>query len=169
MVSKSYICSNLEKLERLFNKTSDTKLSLFYSKLAILELCGWIEITMDDIIRRYYRRKIKNTINITHMEDEVIRKTYGFDYNYHFRRMLIQLIGISGIEKLEKKVDSGKIDPMKAALSSLKSERDKEAHEYIKGTTRRLNAPSTTKVRFKTVYEGLKNIESMLHKIKYSR
>ena len=104
MITKSYIKGNLERIERLYEKSSDIQDGLFYSKLAILELCGWIEISMDDIILRLAKKHLKQSKNIAFVEKDVIRRTYGFDYSRHFRKMLINIIGITGVEKIEKKL-----------------------------------------------------------------
>ena len=52
MIARSYILTNLKTLDRKYNRATSTRDSLFYSKLAILELCGWIEESMDDIVLR---------------------------------------------------------------------------------------------------------------------
>jgi len=165
MVAKTYILQNLKKLEGLYNRTSDIKNGLFYSKLAVLELCGWIEESMDDIIRRCAARNLERTQSRTSIEQEIIQRTYGFEYKRHFRRMLMQLIGIISLEKLERKVDGTKFQIMEATLETLKTYRNSEAHTHLKGITRRLNAPSMTISDFSKVYEGLKNIESTLKKM----
>ncbi|MBN1637349.1 MAG: hypothetical protein JW866_00150 [Ignavibacteriales bacterium] len=51
---------------------------------------------------------------------------------------------------------------MISSLDSLKFYRDSEAHTYIKGTTKRMDAPSVTKNRFSAIYNGLKNIDEKL-------
>jgi hypothetical protein len=165
MIAKSYIKGNLERIERLYNKSSNIQDGLFYSKLAILELCGWIEISMDDIILRLAKKHLKQSKNIGFVEKEVIKRTYGFDYSRHFRKMLINIIGIAGVEKLEKKIDSIKFQLMISSLDSLKLYRDSEAHTYIKGTTKRMDAPSVTMNRISDIYNGLKNIDDELRRI----
>lgn len=165
MIVKSYIKNNLERIERLYNKSSSIQDGLFYSKLAILELCGWIEISMDDIILRVSKKHLKQSDNIHFVEKEIIKRTYGFDYSRHFRKMLINMIGVIGVERLEKRIDSVKFQLLLSSLSSLKQYRDSEAHTYIKGTTRRMDAPSVTKNRFNGIFYGLKNIDDELRKI----
>jgi len=166
MVAKSYIYQNIMQLEKLFNNCTSVQNSLFYSKLAILELCGWIEMSMDDIIKRHARRNLKNANNINYIDKEVVEKTHGFKYQTHFRRMLIAVVGTIGVERVEKKVDPTRFLPMVATLGSLKGFRDKEAHEYIKGTTKTLDAPSVTKTKLVIVYNGLKNIDDILRTMK---
>jgi len=166
--NKSFVKAFPAKIEIIghFYTTGFFQKALFYSKLAILELCGWTEVSMDDIIRRHSKRILKEPQNWQYIEKEVIKRTYGFEYQVHFRRMLISIIGLTGVERLEKTVDPARLQPMIAALNSLKPYRDKEAHEYIKGTTRRLDAPSITRGRFIVIYEGLRNIDTVLRTMK---
>lgn len=167
MITKSYIQKNLHQIENLYNRSSNIQDGLFYSKLAILELCGWIEISMDDIVTRISKKNLKQSENIDFIEKTVIKKTSGFEYASYFRKMLINTIGIIGVEKLEKKADSMKFQRMISSLHCLKEDRNSEAHTYIKGTTRRLNAPSVTKNRFPDIYNGLKNIDDVLCKMRF--
>jgi hypothetical protein len=140
--------------------------ALFYSKLSILELCGWIEESMDNIIRCCGNRNLKDRTNRQLVEKGIIKRTYGFEYNRHFRKMLIQVVGLIAFERLERRMDSSKLQLMKSALGSLRTLRDTEAHTHLKGVTRRLDAPSVTKARFFDVYHGLREVETGLRKMK---
>jgi hypothetical protein len=55
MITRSYITSSFKFLDRKYRKATTSKELFFYSKLAIFELCGWIEESMDDIILRCAR------------------------------------------------------------------------------------------------------------------
>jgi len=166
MISKSYIFNNLKTIESLYRKSPTTKNCLFYSKLAILELCGWIEESMDDIILRCAKRYLKDNDNLKFVKDKVVKKTYSFEYERHFKKMLIQILGIINLEKLEKKFDSIKFNLFESNLETLKIYRDNEAHTHIKGTTRRLDSPSVTLNRYKIIYDGLKEIDNKIRKYK---
>jgi len=162
MVGKTSILENLKRLETLYNESvTSEKKCLFYSKLAILELCGWIEESMDDIVRKCANRKLKENANQEHI-DNTIKLTYGFVYDKHFRKMLIELIGLINVERLEMRIDKAKFQNMKSTLGLLRSFRDIEAHTHLKGTTRILDAPSATINKFSMVYEGLKEFEEKL-------
>lgn len=56
MIVKGTIYKTLKDLDRLFTKETDPKKQLFYSKLALMELCGWIEVTMDNIVEGVYKK-----------------------------------------------------------------------------------------------------------------
>jgi hypothetical protein len=167
MVVKRHILHNLYLLERSFNNTTNPTQSLFYSKLAILELCGWIEKSMDDIILRIANLHLRQTSNHEVVEKNIILRTFGFEYKKHFRRMMSQLIGIIFVEKLEKELDQVKFQIFQSTLDTLKEIRNKESHTHIKGTTRRLDSPSMTKNRFFGVFDGLKDIETKLRSFRF--
>jgi len=162
MVTKTYIATNLRQIERLYNASPSIQNSLFYSKLAVIELCGWIEMSMDDIALRLASRRLRHPDHRKYIEKEVVRRTYGFDYERHFLPMIEAIIGRHGIEQMNTRVDNILILPLVGALSTLKSARDQLAHQYIKGTTPVIDAPSVTSARFLVVLAGLKNIEAAL-------
>ena len=166
MIAKSYILENLRSLDFRYRKAHSAKEALFCSKLSILELCGWIEESMDDVVRRCATRHLQEQDNRDFCEREIIRKNYSFDYHLNFRSMLIRLMGLVAVEKLEKKVDPNIHASMMAALSSLKTIRNAEAHTHLKGTTRILNAPSVTVGQFHTLYVGLTEFEREIRRMR---
>ncbi len=144
MIAKSYIEGNLKELDRLYNRTTSMKKTNYYSKLAILELCGWIEITIDDIVLSYAKKKLKETDNQKLVKDRV-KKNYGFDYSNNLKPLFFTLIGIINYEKIENKLEKhSKITILKTTLDNLKISRNNAAHTYSKGTTTTFSAPSLT-------------------------
>lgn len=166
MIAKSYIERNLRRINRLYAGTANTQDALFYSKLATLELCGWIEVSMDEMVLRTARRLLKSSSDQSFYKKKYVKKVYGFEYNQHIRPMLIGLIGVQGVVKLENRLDPVLFDPMRGALTTLKPHRDTQTHEYIKGATLVLDAPSVTLSRFKTIYEGLTELDRGLRLLK---
>lgn len=164
MVIKRHIESNLNALVAKFNSASTPKEELFYSKLAIIELCGWIEETMDDIVMSCARRKLKDTHNIIYVEKDIISTNFGFEYKQHFRGMLIRLIGLIAFEKIENKISPSKLQKLKGALTILKKARNSQAHTHLKGVLTSIDAPSVTKNNFTLVYDGLKEFDQVLRK-----
>jgi hypothetical protein len=163
MVIKKHIDQNLKHLDRAYQKESDTKKATFYSKLAILELCGWIEISMDGLILAHCSKKVKLQDNIKLVENNV-RRTYGFDYDQHFKKMLIQLVGVAACERIESKIDVAAKTKLAAQLTSLKNIRDRLAHTYIEGMPQAnaIDAPSVTRARLAEIYLGLKAFQKAL-------
>ena len=162
MVTKSYIAANLRQIERLYDASPSVQKGLFYSKLAVIELCGWIEMSMDDIILRVATRRLRKPKHLKYIEKDVVKRTYGFDYEQHFLPMVEAIVGRHGIEKMNTRLDNTLIPPLIGALSALKTARNQLAHQYIKGTTLVIDAPSVTNGRFPVVLAGLKDIEHVL-------
>jgi len=166
LVNKANIVRNLRELNSRYDKARGARDPQYYSKVALIELCGWIETTMDDIVLYCAKKHMTETKNIGFVEKEIIRKTYSFTYDSHFRRMLMRVVGLIKVEELERKVDQIKFDLMKSSLETLRGQRNKEAHTYITGVTPNLTAPSAVMAQFQTVYEGLKNIETCIRRLK---
>lgn len=167
MIAKTYILSNLTVLNNKYQRANSTKESLFFSKLALIELCGWIEESMDDIVLRCGVRHIKIHDNRKFLKRNIVESTYGFQYEKHFRKMLINLIGLINVERLEKNVDQVAFAKLKSALGLLRVPRNIEAHTHIKGMTRTIDSPSVTLRNFHDIFEGLKEIDTTLRATKY--
>ena len=161
MIALSEIQSNLQNLDRLFSKSRSQKEALYYSKLAIIELCGWIEMSMDDIILRCAMRKLKLASN-KKLAREFVKKNYGFHYSLHFRNMLTKLVGLIALERIERRLDQAKFIRLEAELSKLKLIRDPEAHTFIKGITRQIDSPSITLAQFHVISDGLLDYDRIL-------
>lgn len=168
MIRKADILKNIQELDNLYNSTRNSKKARFFSKLTILESCGWIEETMDEILKKFCKGKIFNPKNEKFFESEIVKRTSGFEYETYFRRkMLFPLIGLINVERIEHKINSLKFTKMVVALSRLHEQRRSHAHTHITGITSRIDAPSVTKTLLIDVYEGLKEYEKELKKIKF--
>ena len=165
MVIKTDIIKTLNRLDDLYKKSKSSRDGYFYSKLAMLEFCGWIEDSMDDIILRCAIRQLKELSNRNDVKGTLVGKTYGFKYATHFRNMLTTLLGLVNIEKLEKKVDQVKFDKFKSILGTLQKKRNNEAHTHLGRITKIIDAPSVTKMSFTIVYDGLKEFEETIKKL----
>jgi len=161
MISRTYIQANLRTLDYSFQRTNSIKHEYYFSKLAILELCGWIEMSMDDVIQRHCDRNVLDSSNNKYIEKDVIKRTYGFDYDRHFRQMLIKLVGIITVEKIENSIDVTVHTLFKSQLTSLNTVRNSLAHTYTKQIGI-IDAPSVTRSRFQPIYDGLKAYDDKL-------
>lgn len=165
MISNTTILQTITHLDALYQKNHGAIDGLYFAKLATLEVCGWIEESMDSIVLSYATRHLTDSGNIDYTRSEIIKKTHSFDYD-RFRLMLMRVIGIILLEKLEMSLNTAKLSKMKGSLSILKDRRDQQAHTHIKGRTVHIDAPSVTARHFQNVYDGLIDIESLLHQIK---
>lgn len=65
MIDYTSIQSTLNKLDSEYNTSTDLQMPILYSKLAVLELCGWIETNIDGMLFEYINTHIVNPIYIT--------------------------------------------------------------------------------------------------------
>jgi hypothetical protein len=164
-ISKGKILNTLEDLESLYQNTTQPNLQIYYSKLALLELCGWLEQAIDDVVLQCAKRCLKNNQNMKYIKEQ-IKKNSAFDYENNFRDLLIKVIGLMNFEKLERNVKPISLVTFSSTLSSLKSSRNSHAHTHIKGCTAQVNAPSWTKGDFMTIFTALKDYELTLKRLK---
>jgi len=162
MIVKHYIESTIDELEKMYNNSNNQKQLIYYSKLALMELCGWVEGSMDDIVEKYCNRKLRERRNKVYAKKKIIKPNYGFQYDDNFRPMLMEAIGIVAIERVEKKLENNgaRITVLKSTLSNLRIPRNDAAHTFIKGTTSIFDTPSVTKNNFNILYPILKEIDA---------
>jgi hypothetical protein len=164
-IKKTKIQKTLNDMDKFYNQTTDPNLQKYYSKLALLELCGWIEQAIDDIVLQCAKRCIKNTSYLKIIKNDV-KKTSNFDYEQSFRDLLIKIIGLMNFEKLEKFVKPVSYETLKPKLDGLKPLRNSHAHTHIENCTQILNSPSVTKRDFLDIFNALKDYEQTLKRLR---
>lgn len=102
---------------------------VYYSKLAVIELSGWIECYVDDLCMFSMRQKTRVSAYHSDLEKKM-KRVYGLTYNDHVRRLLITTIGVYSVNKLEAKVGLRNITTLKSELSLLSELRNDLAHNY---------------------------------------
>ena len=164
MITKDYLLKTLNWLDQLYNDpTADNQKTSSYSKLALIELCGWIEETMDDIVLRCAKRCLKSPANLKFI-DKTVHNTNSFEYEA-FRKMLMMVIGLATLEKIEEQLETtGKISALKGDLGNLKRSRNQAAHTHTKGTLTTYDAPSKTKYNFDRIYALLTELDAELQR-----
>ena len=163
MIALSYITNSLNELDKLYNEASSKKKAIYYSKLATLELCGWVEDTIDDIVLRHANRKVKETSNRKYIKKEIVKRTSGFQYEFHIRPMLISVIGLIALEGIERKFEkTAKITTLKNSLSNLRESRNKAAHTHLKGAMYSYDAPSVIRGEFQKIKTVLLELDTEL-------
>jgi hypothetical protein len=162
MLSKQPIEDLLKELQLLYDSpTTDPLHKDYYSKLALLELCGWLETVEDNIIENYSNSKLIETINKDFVKNQIIKKTYGFDYEKHFRGMLIKIIWLKALENLEIKIKaSGNFQILEWQLSTLWGRRSSAAHTSLAGAMTTYDSPSIMLWYLNSLYPILIEIET---------
>ena len=77
MIVKSQIQQTLQSLDARYQAATSPEDAQWFAKLAIIELCGWIEESMDEVIWGGARRHLKVMANQELCEADIIAKTYG--------------------------------------------------------------------------------------------
>ncbi len=137
MVARYEIVQSLKRLEASFNSSRSPVDQRYLSKVALIELCGWIEEEVDKLMLKYGQKCLRRT----DFDDEfktVVKKVYGFDYEKHFRMMLIHMVGMHGTHCIEDRVGDARRIRLKSTLGDLKTRRDSLAHTQLQGQTAHL-------------------------------
>ncbi len=164
MIVKTHILKTLKDLDKRFNASPSNFEATYYSKLAIIEGCGWIELTMDYIVKSYFDRKIR-TPKFTKICNSIVKRNYGFHYEDNFKKMLLPIIGVKQVEKLEVKLNKrGLIAILFAELEALKIHRNDASHTYIRATTS-YPSPSTVKGQIERIYPIFKQINAEIRRL----
>jgi len=162
MISNLTILKNLVRIDRLYSAASSPIETLLYAKIGIIELCGWVEETMDAIVIGVSQRSLTTQAHRDYIEKQIVKKTYGFEYEAHFRKMLMGVIGLKGVQDMEAHVNRAFFDPMCGTLNAIKPNRNSHSHTYLKGATMAIDAPSVTIKHCQVIFAGLKDIDNVL-------
>jgi hypothetical protein len=168
MIVKKHILETLSNLDKYYNDSLclNSKKSIYFSKLAVLEYCGWIEESFDDIARRSVKGKIKTEAFQKILDGVVIGKNSGFQYVENLRPMMLQAMGLQGMEKLENYLrNSGTFEIFVSELSMINKYRKTAAHTWVKGVIANYPAPSIIRDSFIKIYPIIKGLYSEVVKL----
>ena len=167
------IRSNLHLLETRYNSVMQSNRldasieAVLYSKLAVIELCGWIEESIDCILIDYVMRTVRNTTIIETIRKEIIDTVYGFKYKDNFRPLMEKIIGAARFQKIMLQLRRRGLqdEVLKNQLHQLSTARNQAAHTYWhQQGTQRFDAPSITIGIFEVLLPILKKIEGMVRR-----
>lgn len=162
-IVKGDIQKNLNELDKLYNLASSIQANqshlIFYSKLAIIEYCGWLEDSIDIIVRRAMKNRLKET-ELEKIFQDNIRRNYGFSYDDNFRKLLISSIGLEKTDHLIRYLKANSsFYILQSHLNTLKAIRNRAAHTYHKkGVMISYDSPSVIKNYLATSYPIFKDI-----------
>lgn len=164
MINYVDIENNIVIIEVKYNNPStSTHEQILYSKLAVLEFCGWIEESLDQILKDYIITKVSTT-NQTYIDKCVIRKNSGFQYENYTRKMFCSVLGIENLETIETILNyGGQISTLESLLSNYTGLRNNAAHNSTPiGTTLSYNAPSIVLSDFRRIKPIFVDLESTI-------
>mgnify|MGYP001508713981 FL=1 len=167
IIDNTEIVRIVTDIESEYNKsTTTTHYAILYSKLAVIEFCGWIEQVFDSILDEYISSKLCLPANIVYIQNNIIKTNYGFHYDKNFRKMLISIIGINNLENLEDYLEnySGFLLQFKSILGSFTTTRNIAAHTYTPyaGATVTYQSPSVVLSNIRLITPILQKIENLI-------
>ena len=163
MASKSYIKRNLKSLKRKYDISKTPADKSYFSKLAIIELCGWIEVSIDEMLEKHGKKLLAK--NFKKYTDKIDRN-YGFTKKGHLDPLIIHLIGLRGYERLMKSCDKIIIQKLSSELGTLSTNRNALAHTYIKAFTNTYDSPQKTLSTLESVADGLEHLDAKLTELR---
>ena len=148
-----HLIRNLKKCKEFKDiayKKKDHDGEMLMLKLALLETCGWIEETMDNI---YLSTNIKNRNDI----EAHIEKIYSFYYET-FKKVLVFCIGRRNVKSLEQTFSTQELQHFKSALSTLKNIRNSSAHTHYMGSSQQVLGLKDLFLHVKTIQKSFNKI-----------
>lgn len=142
MVNFIEISNTLKKLDSEYSSSNDLQMLILYSKLSVIELCGWIEVSVDEILHNYVDSHVLDLSLITDI-NKIIEKNYGFNYDTNIFPLLCSVLGINNVENLLDSIPTSDIVCFKSVIGNYVKKRNIAAHtDTPLGTTRTFYAPS---------------------------
>lgn len=153
MISDTQLRHDLLEFKKEYDAAySSNQLSpqVYFSKLGVIELAGWVEYSFDEIANISVDQSALSR-NVRNRVAEAIRLNYGFQYWEHFMRMMSTLIGVAACDAMHNALGAF-ADVLAAELNSINQQRRVAAHTHIAGTTMTFDAPGTTLRRLNVIY-----------------
>ncbi|MGB8809738.1 hypothetical protein ACYU0V_06715 [Acinetobacter sp. X9] len=161
-VTKTKIGKNLKELDKLYNRSNSNMHKIFYSKLALIEYCGWLENSIDILMFRAMKNISESTLKKD--GESNINRSYGFTFSDHFKSLLIKILGLSKTQELILWLkQSGDFVVLESKLNNLKTLRNEAAHNYYIGN-QAYHSPQFYIQELHAVYPIFVNIYSFLVK-----
>ena len=144
--------------------TRNTPLKLeLLSKLAVLELGGWIETAIDQILVEYVSRKISDTGEQARIRHQIIDRVYGFDLDRNIWPLFERILGVAICQRLKSEIENtpGYLQ-FTSDIGDLAKARKAKAHTCWSGITPHVETPSWVLDRFQHIYPIVQHIRSFV-------
>jgi hypothetical protein len=159
------VLQTLQEIDLWFNDPNlDGDKTKLLSKLAVLELCGWIEEEFDRLISVAENSKLGDPQWL----ESHIKNTNGFHYLKHWTKMFHGLYGVVFLRRIEAEMESrhpGDLDRLKQSLANLWIQRCKFAHANLSANINSLptfKAPSWVIGEYYSVQSILSEYEDVI-------
>jgi hypothetical protein len=158
--------ATLRQLDTWYREPSDgAQRPKLLSKLALLELCGWLEGEFDHLILRAQAGRLGDE---DWVRKKILERTNGFDYEDHFRPMLCRLVGEVFARKVEAQMEAqhpGDLLRLKGLLGDLWKKRCAFAHADVAANVasqQTFDAPSWTSNQFRILNGLIRRLEASI-------
>lgn len=159
--------ARLADLMRLYDEADSRKESReeprYFSKLAIMELCGWFEQFADEFVLDIVRDKVKEAKVVREFTTGLVKRVHGVHYKNDFRRLLQAALGEIVVNEIECAMGVSR-DILASQLNDLCESRNSLAHTFISEATPHIEAPSLTLNRLHEISECLRVLEYEVNK-----
>lgn len=157
MVDYSSIENTIKRLDAEFaTQITDPQMPMLLSKLAVMEFCGWLEVSIDEILNTYLNNHVVNQTIIRRF----MKKINGFSYENHIYHIFSLVIGVNHWENVLAKVAPQDRDYLESITKSYSEERNRAAHVHtIAGVTTSYRAPSQVLADFFKIKPAIQTIE----------
>ena len=131
MLSTAELIQNITVYQGHYGAAQSLRELLLPSKAALLDVCGWLEEAMDRVVIDCANRCSLSAIRLQSIQRDYVRRTHGFEYERHFEKMLIAVIGFRVLEQAETQIGATTLTPFTSAISSLVPLRNHYAHTHL--------------------------------------
>ncbi len=170
MIDYVRIKNTLELLDQEYNNAQnstqvDPQMPVLFSKLAILELCGWIEVSVDNVLFEYVNKNVFKEENKKIIKGR-IDANYGFKFKTNLQPLFCSVFGIKNYEAIIGALSDQELANMQTTLGNLAKSRDIAAHNNTEiGMTPTYNAPSQTITDYIKIKPAFEKIEKEIQKL----
>lgn len=152
MLSSTPLQSTLRDLDSLYNASSvGSGQQDYFAKLALIELCGWIEECIDEMARDYC-----TAIRDVEQLENILKRIHGFNYD-NLRSVMVQIAGITKVVEAEYQLQNKGVSYtlLNTQLAALSKKRNDAAHSHMAGMQRTYDAPSSIILELHTIEKAL--------------
>lgn len=166
MVDYNGIENTLKRLDMEYNaQMSDPQMPILFSKLAVLELCGWIEESFDELLLEYINTHIFDT-NCKRIIKKIIHDNYGFQYEKHLFKICSAVVGVNNWENIIDQLSLSDFSIFQTILNNYSQGRNRAAHTHTPiGTTKSYDAPSLVLSNFRKIKKSVNVIENEIKRL----
>ena len=165
MIDYAKILSILQALDTDYQTSMaapDPEKPIIISKMALLEFCGWIEESVDLVLKDYIARKISDP-EISTGVTKLIDQNYGFRYKENLFRLFLITLGASNWERIVGSLTDSDVSTLKGICTTYSRKRNDAAHTYVlTGVTATYNAPSLIIADYNKMKPIFQTIESKI-------